>query len=665
MPGDFFQRQDVARRNTKRLVLLFVLAVLAVVASIHVILALTLGFVVPDPGTFGFDWARLADPQLVAVSTVGTLLVVGGGSALKIAQLSGGGRVVAEELGGRLINPDTTVPSEQRVLNVVEEMAIASGTPTPPVYLLDQEAGINAFAAGFSPNDAVIGVTRGTTELLTRDELQGVMAHEFSHIFNGDMRLNIRLIGLLHGILVVGMLGHFVLRAAVYSGHRRGRSRRDGNPLPLIALGAGLMVIGFVGTFFGNMIKAAVSRQREFLADASAVQYTRLPEGIAGALKKIGAASMGSKLQSPNAPEASHMFFGRATSGLSGLFSTHPPLSARIRRIEPHWDGRFPALPRPDATSFLPAHPVAAVIASESAAGASAHAMSAGAINLASALEYIGQPGPAHLSHAAHLIQRLPAKLVRPAHEAYGARAVIYALLLDRDIEVRTRQLDHLSTAADPHVFEETLAIVPAVTELDVELRLPLLEMTLPALRTLTAAEYERFKSNVSILVHADRAIDLFEWSLQRILLHDLEARHGSVGPPHVRHHTLARVRTSCEVLLSTLAHAGRGDEQAAQHAFERAARHIRLSEARLQPPWESGPGALDAALATLVEAAPQVKRALLDAAVVCVSADRRVTAVEAELLRAIAGSLDCPMPPVLQDAEVRSPASPASRRPT
>jgi Zn-dependent protease with chaperone function len=650
MPTDFFQRQDVARRSTKRLVILFVLAVIAVVVSIHLILGLTLGFLVPDTATAGPDWSRLADPQLLAISAIGTLVVVGGGSLFKIAQLTGGGRVVAEELGGRLLNPDTTVPSEQRVLNVVEEMAIASGTPTPPVYLLDEEPGINAFAAGFSPNDAVIGVTRGTAELLTRDELQGVMAHEFSHIFNGDMRLNIRLIGLLYGILVVGMLGHFVLRATMYSGLRRGRSRREGNPLPLIALGAGLMVIGFVGTFFGNIIKAAVSRQREFLADASAVQYTRLPEGIAGALKKIGAASMGSKLQSPNAPEASHMFFGRATSGLSGMFSTHPPLGERIRRIEPGWDGTFPAVQ--PLESLSPSHdagPAVAASGAPAAAGVvSGLTVSPMALNIASAMEYVGQPTPAHLSHAARLIERLPAPLVRAAHEAFGARAVIYALLLDRHVDVRKRQLGHLSAAADPQVFEETLATVPLVVQLDVEMRLPLLEMTLPALRTLTPTQYERFKDNVSVLVSADEHIDLFEWSLQRILLHDLESRYGAVSPPRVRHHTVSRVRAACEILLSALAHAGRRDEHAVQRAFEQGWRHLQLPDARLQPPWNSGPDALDAALATLVEAAPQVKRAVLDAAVVCVSADRTVTAIEAELLRAIAGSLDCPMPPVL-----------------
>jgi Zn-dependent protease with chaperone function len=356
MAADFFARQDAARRRTSRLVVLFALAVLAIVVSIHLLLGLALGYLAADPRSGAIDWRLLGDPGLLAISLGGTLLVVGGGSFFKTMQLRGGGRVVAEELGGRLLNPDTTVPEEQQLLNVVEEMAIASGTPVPPVYLLDREEGINAFAAGFTAGDAVVGVTRGTAQRLTRDELQGVIAHEFSHIVNGDMRLNIRLIGLLHGILIVGILGYYLLRMAFYSGGVRRRSSKDNNPLPIVALGAGLMAVGFFGTLFGNMIKAAVSRQREFLADAAAVQFTRLPAGIAGALKKIGGLSAGSGLQHPNAPEASHLFFGRATSGLSGLFSTHPPLGERIRRIEPGWDGTFPEVPAvaPAVTSAPP-----------------------------------------------------------------------------------------------------------------------------------------------------------------------------------------------------------------------------------------------------------------------------------------------------------------------
>ena len=289
--------------------------------------------------------ADLWNPELFGLVAMGTSAVIAAGSLYKMAALSGGGHTVAELLGGRLLRADAATPAERRLLNVVEEMAIASGVPVPPVYLLENELGINAFAAGHAPGDAVVAVTAGTLARLSRDELQGVIAHEFSHILNGDMRLNIRLMGVLFGILVIGLTGWIIFRSTTGGYVRLGArddDRKGFNPLPLIGLA--LYVIGYVGVFFGNLIKAAVSRQREFLADASAVQFTRNPDGIAGALKKIGAVAEGSRIQDPHAEEASHMFFGDALSGwteLFGLLATHPPLVERIKRIDPSFDGDF------------------------------------------------------------------------------------------------------------------------------------------------------------------------------------------------------------------------------------------------------------------------------------------------------------------------------------
>jgi Zn-dependent protease with chaperone function len=206
-------------------------------------------------------------------------------------------------------------------------MAIAAGMPVPPVYLI-RENSINAFAAGFGIHDAVIGINQGTIDLLNRQELQGVVAHEFSHILNGDMRINLRIIALLNGILILGIIGGGLMRGSMFS-----RSRDRG---ALIALGIGLLVIGYGGTFFGQLIKAAVSRQREYLADASAVQFTRSTQGIANALKKIGAHSTGSRIESPQADENSHLFFG-AIRSFSSMMATHPPLEARIKALDPNW----------------------------------------------------------------------------------------------------------------------------------------------------------------------------------------------------------------------------------------------------------------------------------------------------------------------------------------
>src|SRR5690606_28971990 len=250
-----------------------------------------------------------------------------------------GGSVVAGLLGGLPVNPATDDPDERRLVNVVEEMAIASGVPVPAIYVLPGEESINAFAAGYGVHDAAVAVTRGALKHLTRDELQGVIAHEFSHILNGDMRLNIRLIGLLHGLLLLALIGRVLLRSG---GRSRGRRKEKGGSVQVALIGLGLVLLGYIGVFFGKLIKAAASRQREYLADAAAVQFTRNPEGIAGALKKIGALGAGSRIVHPRAEELSHLYFASGLrSSFAGLFATHPPLVERIRRIDPSFSGDF------------------------------------------------------------------------------------------------------------------------------------------------------------------------------------------------------------------------------------------------------------------------------------------------------------------------------------
>ncbi|HWV58524.1 MAG TPA: M48 family metallopeptidase, partial [Longimicrobiales bacterium] len=329
---DFFQAQESARARSRVLVALFLGAVVAIIVTVYVVIQIVLaatGGMAP-----GFY------PELFAVVAIGTSLLIAGGSGFRTLQLRSGGASVAEMLGGRRVSPDTRDIAERRLLNVVEEMAIASGMPVPAVFVLDAEQGINAFAAGYTIHDAAVAVTRGTLERLDRDELQGVIAHEFSHILNGDMRLNVRLIGLLFGILLLSVVGRGLLRGAAYGG--RGRKGGGGQ---VALIGLALTLLGFVGVFFGRLIKAAVSRQREFLADAAAVQFTRNPGGLADALKKIGGATArgGSLVRNHHAEELSHLFFAegvqRAFAG--GALSTHPPLDERIRRIEPNWDGKY------------------------------------------------------------------------------------------------------------------------------------------------------------------------------------------------------------------------------------------------------------------------------------------------------------------------------------
>jgi len=636
MATDFFERQTVARRNTKWLVVMFVLAVIGIVGTTFAVTAVAIG------ASSGGE-VPLEAP---AAASLGALALIGGGSLYKTAQLAGGGTVVAERLGGRRIYPNTTGPAERRLLNVVEEMALASGVPVPPVFLLEEEQGINAFAAGHSPSDAVIGVTRGTAEQLSRDELQGVIAHEFSHILNGDMRLNLRLIGVLHGILIMGLVG----RQLLWMGGRGGRrSRRNSGAAYIALIGLAFMVIGFLGVLFGNLIKAAVSRQREFLADASAVQFTRNPEGIAGALKRIGAAAFGSKLTSPRAAEASHMFFA---TGLSGLFATHPPLEQRIRRLDPNWDGKFPPAAPGGAAAGLEMDGIAA-LAGDGHPGpdqAARYRTAMPAAALQHAAEQVGNPTAAHGEYVRKLVAGMPRPVVEAAHDPYGARAIIFAALLEHDAEVRAAELRALEQAADEKVFELTLRLIPAVDKLDVRARLPLVDMTLPALRAMSRSQFQDFARCFDKLVRADQRMALFEWTLQQVLMRHLRPQFEPVRPQPIKYYGLQRLSGPCSVLLSALARECQHEDDV---AFRAGARHLPEVAVRLLPPEASGLSELSDALRELVQAAPKLRQRLVDACAACISADAAVTVVEAELLRAICDMLECPLPPLLPGQEV------------
>ncbi len=638
LPMNFFESQDVARKQTGRLIVLFALAVLAIMCMVYLVVA---GVIVYLGGReFTAGRLNLFHPQLLAYIGLGTLTIVGLGSVYKIIELrSGGGKAVAEALGGRLVLSNTTVHAERRLLNVVEEMAIASGTPVPPVYILEED-GINAFAAGYSPADAVVAVTRGCVEQLSRDELQGVVAHEFSHVFNGDMRLNIRLMGLLHGILIIGMIGYFLLRSIGSStrhARRSSRGKGDGGILLVLALGAGLMIVGYTGTFFGKLIKAAVSRQREFLADASAVQFTRNPSGIAGALKRIGGFSRGSRLEHPNAEQASHMFFSQGFATWFGnFFATHPPLAERIRRIEPDWSGEFakgePAQAKPvKQDAYGQAVPAAFVGEAKPVIGR------------------IGRPSEAHIQYAGQVLNDLPAPLVAAARDPYSVRAVVYALLINRQADIRNHQIEWLAQYATPDVYQTTLKLLPLLEGLKNSDRLPLIDLTLPALKQMSSDQYKAFKRNFLALVEADRKIELFEWMLQRLVLRNLEAHFTrGAAPPRAMYYALPRLRGHLEILLSSLAYVGQKDIEKARTAFEAGLAFLELTDISLCPKDRCDLKALDTALDELARLSPPLKLKVLKASAACINADNRITDAEAELFRAAADALGCPVPPLI-----------------
>lgn len=651
MATDFFERQSTARRNTWWLVVMFLLSVVAIVGTTFV--AATVAVNASDsyvPRTHdSFDQQRESGWEVPIAAAGGALAVIVLGSLFKIVELSGGGSGVAERMGGRRIYPNTTDFVEQRLLNVVEEMALASGVPVPPVYLLKEEQGINAFAAGFSPSDAVIGVTRGCAEQLSRDQLQGVIAHEFSHILNGDMRLNIRLIGILFGILLLGLIGRMLVRVAAHGGGRR--SKKDGT-LYLLLIGAGLVVLGFVGSLCGNLIKAAVSRQREYLADASAVQFTRNPPGLAGALKRIGAAVFGSRLKHPNAAELSHMYFSQGVwEGLSGLMATHPPLEKRILALEPSWDGKFPAVTQADRVAELAAA-ATGLVGEEAAVAAGA----VPATEVQNAADQIGNPTEAHRQYVRQLVAALPPAVVEAAHDPYGARAVIYAGLLDRDPQVRAVQLRALENQADPGVLKLTRELIPAVEQVDVRAWLPLVDMTMPALRALTVTQYRTFCQCFQALVKADQRIGLFEWTLHQILLRHLRPQFEPMRPPRIMYYGLQRLGQPCSVLLSTLARASQGSDQ---EAFDSGAQRLSDVPLQLLPPNQCTLSELQRSLQELSQVAPKHRQRLIEACAACICADGKVNVQEAELLRAVCDMLECPLPPFLAGQPV-SPGRPA-----
>ncbi len=632
---DFFQAQDAARRNTIRLVIFFTLAVLSLIVITNLLLMVLFGFfesgnesVTPNVIATQFDWAVFLNIG------ANVALVIFGGSAYKTMALSGGGTVVAESLGGRLINQNTTDLHERKALNVVEEMALASGTPVPLVYILEQEQGINAFAAGYTPGDAVIGLTRGTITYLTREELQGVVAHEFSHILHGDMRLNIRLIGILHGILLIGLIGYYVLRSV------RGGSNKNAGPI--LGLGLGLLVIGYAGTFFGNLIKASVSRQREFLADASAVQFTRDNMGIAGALKKIGGHAQGSGLETPQAPSMSHAYFSTGVNSfMQSVFATHPPLDVRIKRIDPQWDGVFPPVTEEadeEDHSTEKAQPTSRTETFKTTA--------AGVIVASQILDRIGNTSPEQLDHAVTLINDIPENIRDAAHDPYGARAIIYCLVIEKQPGTQDAQLLQLSEFGDTGILELVNKLLPTLTSLDIRLRLPLIDMAIPSLRQLSEAQYVLFKKNLLFLMQTDNRIDLFEWSLQKILFRHLDRAFNLTGTGIKRLGSLNTVRSHINVLLSMLAHACAKDKTNILAVFENAEKELGFGTLVLLPRKQITIDHLDRAVDKLALLKPMMKPQLLKACLAIITQDGKYSGEEMELMRAIADVLDCPLPP-------------------
>ena len=655
---DFFEAQAHAKKRTARLVWLFAFAVAGTIALTY--FAAVFGYdAVQGSRPYSPRYNRrsyynrsdtvaaaptLWQPGVFFAVAAGTLAVVGLAALYKWNEYSSGGSAVAESVGARRVDPRSTDLRERRLLNVVEEMAIASGIPVPAVYLLEDEPALNAFAAGLTTSDAAVCVTRGTMEKLTRDELQGVIGHEFSHILNGDMRLNLRIAAIVFGILVIGLAGRGVLWSL--RGVRLRGKNSGGAFAAIVVTGLALMIIGYIGYFFGCMIQAAVSRQREFLADASSVQFTRNPGGITGALKKIGGYAIGSTLETHKAAAIGHFFFAQGfTSAFGGLWATHPPLDERIRAIDPTFDGKF--FEPPEVVDVAHESFVAAGLAPAAAKPKTDFTASLSAP--LAAVAAIGSLTPDQISSAQSVLERIPDRLRTAVRTPAEAPVVLYGLLLDEhDAAVRERQRGLVAARAGADALRTLDALIAPLATLGPEHKLPLLQLALPALRQIPSTALEPFLDTLDELVHADGKVSPFEFALQKLLTRTLELGR-TPGAAVVQIYSFNAVTPAISVVLSALARISSNVDLDARDAFAAGAAQIKLIERELEflPASACDLAALDAAIDKLATASLPIKQRTLMAAAHVVGADGQILIAEAELLRAVAATLDCPMPPL------------------
>ena len=648
---NFFDHQRAAKGTTLKLVFLFAVAVVALVAAIDVAAVLALTYL-------SSDYQEIDASSMLAVVVVVsafTLLIIAGGMLFKTLALRQGGAAVAASVGAVPVDPTTTDPQLRRFVNIVEEMSLASGVPAPRLFVMPREPGINAFAAGFTPADAAIAVTGGALAQLNRDELQGVIGHEFSHILNGDMRLNIRLIGLLSGILLIGMIG---LRTLQFGG----RGSDSKGALPFVVFAFAIMALGYIGVFFANVIKAAVSRQREWLADASAVQFTRQTDGLEGALKKIGGIPTGSRLRdSRNAAEVSHMLFGEgARRSFTSLFATHPQLTDRIKALNPNFNpGEIAALQQryahqaPDglaediAAGFAPA---GTALGRPAPTPVPVPASGRHAITAEQVVARAGTFTPADLKYGAALHARLPDDVRQLATQPTTAPAAVIALLLAPPGEaLQARQLGSVVQRMGTAQARDAEALAAQMAKLPQELRMPFVALALSQLVTHTRAERDALVAVLNDLAVADDKVTMFEYCLTRLVWSYLldvadPSRRSKVG-----NGSLSGVRPVVTTLLATLAVAGAADQESSSRALDGALQRLYGDAARAENPrrltWQQ---TLDEGWSALDALDPKAKQALVEAMVGAVMHDGTVTASEAELLRAACGLMHVPLPALL-----------------
>jgi Zn-dependent protease with chaperone function/uncharacterized tellurite resistance protein B-like protein len=646
---NFFEQQERARKKTTLLVVLYLAAVSCIVAGLYFITLFATSHFFVDTSAATAEAASKVQlwhyPTFLLTLAISTV-VIGGGTLYKIFRLSSkGGAGVAEDLGGRQITrPTAQNLREKQLLNVVEEMAIASGTSMPDVYVMDDEEAINAFAAGWEPGSAAVAVTEGALQRLDRQELQGVIAHEFSHIFNGDMQLNIKLMGILHGILLIALTGQFLVRGSLWGSattHRR--SSNDSSKLAIVGLG--LLIIGYVGVFFARIIQSSVSRAREYLADASAVQYTRNPDGIGSALKKIG--GWQSEIQNPNSDETSHFFFGDPKTGwLAGLFATHPPLPERISKIDPSFDGEFEeAKPLSDEAAIQDDRLVSK-LSSDSAAKESSKTSD---VETSSPADRAGTIDAEQIAQAHDLLANLTPSVAMALEDTHGTIALTLALILAENDNTEA-ELAFIEDSYSETMTHQIKEIRQSLSQMPRSHFLPLVQISMPLLRQMSEQQYSTFKTRLQKLVGADDKITLFEFCLAKVVTHHLDQTFQANNASRQSIKSVSQVEKQVQYLLSLLAFVPDKTQEEAAAALDKASAQLRDDiDLSLVPSDKLSFQKLSSILDKLGQTTAPVKEKIIRACTECIRADDQLDVEETELLRTVCEILEVPVPPSIQ----------------
>ncbi len=655
---NFFQQQERARRHSRWLIGAFLGVTVIIILVIDALVLLLLGAKasVDSSGLYAeslsltntFSSSFISqNAELLSISSAVVAGIIALASLFKITMLRAGGAKVAADLGGTLVTADTRDPLKRRLYNVVEEIAIASGTPVPDVFVMESEPGINAFAAGYGTADAAVAVTQGTLEKLNRAELQGVIAHEFSHIFNGDMRINIRLMGIIFGIMVIALIGRKFLNSTRYAS-----SSRDNKVGGIIAVGLALIVVGYVGLFFARWMKSALSRQREYLADASAVQFTRDPDGIAGALKKIAAYNHATYLRT-DSEEVSHMLFGSGTRAL--LFATHPPIEKRIERIEKKFDEKeisalAEKLKRQDQREHLQAD----AAQKEQNTPNTAKRIN-DLINVDEIIDNIGNPDLQRITAAALFADTLNDSLKHAAHSTEWSPEVLLYALLDADDELREQQMLVVTKEMGDLSESKIRHLVAANGLVGLDERLPLLEIAFPSIKRRPIGDIEKIVATADKMALVDQRIDTFEYLLSRLIKQTIFEAH---LPNRTRLHGKKRLKNCIDELtlvVSTLAAHGQNSTSAqglqdAQKSFTAGmgAAGIGYKNLSFTEKWHQG---LDKALKTIDRLTAKDKAVVVKALATTVLHDQKLITAEQEMMRVICALIHVPMP-LLQSAK-------------